>query len=71
MFRELVAALHLHIVSGTLGFVPECQVPLVLVLCADSVRVRTRSLCAAPLPHDWVHAVAPSLRALRPSSETA
>jgi len=62
VFRELVAALHLYIVPSTLGFAPECQVPLVFLVYVAHAAMRsldalgTRSLRAASPTHVWIHA---------------
>ena len=70
VFRELVAALHLHLVSGKLGFPPERQVPFVVlpriaaavVRCDEPALNRLRSV---PSSQILIHAVCPSMSAPR------
>src|SRR4029453_6927076 len=69
VFRELIAALHLHIVSGELGFARERQVPFVVLSRVAGAVVRatrqhspTRSV---PSIQNLIHAVCPSMSAPR------
>ena len=69
VFRELIAALHLDIVSGELGFSREHLIPFVGLsrIAAAVVRARRRHWPTRPVPSIQVliHAVCPSIGAPR------